>query len=206
MTAIIMKFIPVALSLPVLVYFYHPLVRFFPWINKDRYVRRVVIASNSYFHKKFIKTPFNQRMLFLPYCLRVRECPTNIDPAEGLLCPDDCNLVCQLGIIRKMALDLGYLGIHIVVSGKLHKKQNILRSRSFLMRQIELYRPRAVIGCLCTQDLREKYLSPKNLSSKGTFKKEGVSIIPQIALLAGRNCRQSSVDWEYLGKMIQMCD
>lgn len=178
-------------------------MRFFPGINKDDYVRRIVEESNSYFYDKFLKIPFHERMLFLPYCLRGRDCPTEIDQENGLQCHDSCDLDCKLKEFKKLALNLGYKGVHIVVSGRLHKNQGILRSKNFLMRQIELHRPRGVIGCLCTQDLREKYLSPKNLSPKGTLGNHGINVIPQVVLLSERNCKQSSVDWTELRNLIE---
>ncbi len=199
-----MRLIPNWITLPVLVFLYKPVVRLFPkTVNKDSYVRRVVAASNSYFFKRFVKIPFHKRMLFLPYCLRPKECPTMIDPQKGLQCPDECSVECGLREIRGVARELGYTGSHIVVSGKLHKDKGILRSRDFLVKQIDLNRPGGVVGCLCTKDLRQKYLNPQNLSPNGTLRKNGHSVIPQVVLLANCNCRQSSVDWRYLKDLIQ---
>jgi len=199
-----MKLLPTWISLPALVAFYRPLVRLSPNINKDGYVRRVVAVANSYFNKKFARIPFGDRMLFLPYCLRAQHCPTQIDHEEGLQCPADCNIVCNLKEMKETALALGYRNVYIVVSGKLHRKQGILRSRDFLVGKIKQHRPAGVIGCLCSGDLRRKYLSPKNLSPNGTLGKHGLSVIPQVALLLNNNCRkQSEVNWEHLRSLIK---
>jgi len=198
-----MTFLPVSITLPLLIYLYRPLERLMPTLNKDRYARRVVAAANAFFHKKFVATPFADRMLFLPYCLRPRQCPTHIDQAEGLQCPEECKLPCRLRETIELARDLGYRDARIVVSGKLHKNTGVLRSRDFLVRQIERHQPRAVIGCLCTNDLGEKYLHPSNFSSDGTLGSHGIKVIPQVVLLARPNCRQSSVDWQTLHRLIR---
>ncbi len=193
------------ISLPILVFLYKPLSKWLPRFDKDGYVRRIVATGNAFFKERFSRIPYRERMLFLPYCLRAKECPTTIAPDKGLLCPDDCDVDCRLMEMKKKALDLGYQAVHIVVSGKLHKKEGVLRSRDFLVRQIEQYKPRAVIGCLCTRDLREKYLCSKNLSPDGTLGKHGLKVIPQVALLKNCSCRQSDVEWECLDELIGLC-
>ncbi|MDZ7641786.1 MAG: DUF116 domain-containing protein [Desulfurivibrio sp.] len=194
--------LPAWLTLPVLVALYKPLCRLRPKLDKDAYVRRTVAAGNRFYARRFRRIPFSERLLFLPYCLRPLECPTHIDPEEGLLCPPSCALPCRLRQTRDLALQLGYRKVFIVVSGRLHKKEGILRSRNFLVRQIERHQPRGVIGCLCTRDLREKYLSPKNIGRGGTLGRHGTIVIPQVCLLANCRCRQSAVDWQQLEKLI----
>lgn len=195
--------LPSWLTLPVLVFFYKPLVRFFPKMDKDVYVRKVVAAGNRFFRRRFVRTPYAERMLFLPYCLRAEECATIIDQEKGLLCQADCRIPCRLREMRELALSLGYLGVSVVVSGRLHKKDGALRSRDFLVRQIEQRHPRAVLGCLCSRDLREKYLRSSNVSLDGSLGGHGLNVIPQVCLLKDCNCRQSSVDWEALAALIK---
>lgn len=194
--------LPSWLILPALVFFYQPLTRLFPKMDKDAYVRKVVAAGNRFFRQRFVRTPYGKRMLFLPYCLRAQGCPTIIDQDQGLLCPLDCRITCRLRETREMALALGYGDVSIVVSGKLHKKDGVLRSRDFLVRRIGQRQPRAVLGCLCTHDLREKYLRSANISPKGALGEHGLKVVPQVCLLAGCNCRQSSVDWQELETLI----
>ncbi|OGQ98242.1 MAG: hypothetical protein A2505_10615 [Deltaproteobacteria bacterium RIFOXYD12_FULL_55_16] len=194
--------LPSWLVLPVLVFSYRPLTRLFPKMDKDAYVRKVVAAGNRFFHQRFIQTPYSERMLFLPYCLRAQGCPTVIDQEQGLLCQADCRIPCRLQETRNMALSLGYGEVSIVVSGRLHKKEGVLRSRDFLVRRIGQRQPHAVLGCLCTKDLREKYLRSANVSPKGALGEHGLKVVPQVCLLAGCNCRQSSVDWQELETFI----
>ncbi|MGV1098249.1 DUF116 domain-containing protein [Thiovibrio sp. JS02] len=196
--------LPPWLSLPLLVFFYKPLSRLRPQMDKDAYVRKVVAAGNRFFYGKFVRIPYAERILFLPYCLRAEGCPTDIDPARGLICAEDCAIPCRVQEMRQMARGLGYLEVLVVVSGKIHKKEGVLRSRDFLMGQIERLRPRGVVGCLCSRDLREKYLRPENFSPRGTLGGHGGGeVIPQVCLLKNCNCRQSDVDWEELAALIR---
>jgi len=194
---------PSWLTLPVLVFFYRPLVRFFPKMDKDAYVRKVVEAGNRFFRRRFVRTPYAERMLFLPYCLRAEGCATVIDQEKGLLCQADCQVPCRLREMRELALALDYRDVLVVVSGRLHKKDGVLRSRDFLVRRIGQSQPRAVLGCLCTHDLREKYLRSSNVSPEGSLGGHGLKVIPQVCLLKDCNCRQSSVDWQELETLIR---
>lgn len=196
--------LPSWLTLPVLVFFYRPLVRIFPNMDKDGYVRRVVAAGNRFFKHRFARTPYADRMLFLPYCLRAEGCATVIDQEKGLLCQADCRIPCRLREMRELALGLGYRDVSVVVSGRLHKKDGVLRSRDFLVRRIGQHHPQAVLGCLCTRDLREKYLRSANISPEGSLGGHGLKVIPQICLLKDCNCRQSSVDWRELEALIRV--
>ncbi|MEW6233310.1 MAG: DUF116 domain-containing protein [Chloroflexota bacterium] len=198
-----MPIVPTWLSLPVLVLLYRPLVRLWPGMDKDRYVRWVVAAANSYFFPRYASVPYRERMLFLPYCLRHRLCPTTIDREAGLVCPRHCSLECRVAEMRNLAQRLGYLDVQIVVSGRLHAETGVLRSRDFLVRHIRQRQPRAVLGCLCTEDLRRKYLVASNLSPSGTLGGHGLSVVPQVVLLTQRNCWQSSVDWDSLRRLIE---
>jgi len=172
-------------------------------MDKDAYVRRVVSAANRFFYKKFISIPYGERTLFLPYCLRARGCPTEIDPERGLVCGQECVIPCRLREVRDMALSLGYRDVFIVVSGRLHKRQGMLRSRDFLVRQVRQGGGRAVIGCLCAKDFREKYLRLENVSRGGILEEHGRSVVPQICLLRGCSCLNSSVDWRELEALIR---
>lgn len=194
---------PAWLALPALVFFYRPLLWLFPRLDKDSYVRRVVAAGNRFFGGRFRRIPYRERVLFLPYCLRAEGCPTEIDPERGLQCDAACSLPCRLREMRDMARELGYLDVFIVVSGRAHRQEGVLRSRDFLVRQIGRVGPRAVIGCLCTRDLREKYLRPSNVSPGGSLGGHGLKVIPQVWLLDDCNCRRSSVDWEGLAALVR---
>ena len=195
--------LPAWLTLPILVALYKPLCRLLPGLNKGAYVRRTVEAGNRFYARRFRRIPYRRRMLFLPYCLRHPRCPTSIDPDQGLICPDQCDLECRLRQSRQLALELGYSKAYIVVSGRLHKDQGAVRSRNFLVRRIEEFQPQGVIGCLCTRDLREKYLRPDTISPGGTLGRQGTQVIPQVLLLENSRCKGSKVDWDKLDELIR---
>lgn len=196
--------LPAWLTLPLLVLLYKPLCRLLPGLDKDAYVRRTVAAGNRFYARRFRRIPFNQRLLFLPYCLRGPDCPTAIDPDQGLICSPECKLPCRLRETKELALGLGYRNAFIVVSGRLHKGEGILRSRNFLVRRIEEYQPKGVIGCLCTRDLREKYLRPETIAPNGTLGRHGTPVIPQVFLLANSRCKGSTVEWSQLEQLIKL--
>ncbi|MDF1615129.1 DUF116 domain-containing protein [Desulfurivibrio dismutans] len=200
---IMRNILPAGLTLPILVALFKPLCRLLPGLDKDAYVRRTVEAGNRFYARRFRRTPFDRRLLFLPYCLRAADCPTTIDPDQGLTCPPECALPCRLREMRQLALDLGYLDAYIVVSGKLHQKEGVLRSRNFLVRRIEEHQPQGVIGCLCTRDLREKYLTPETIGTNGILGQHGTPVIPQVCLLDNSRCRGSQVNWQKLEQLIR---
>jgi hypothetical protein len=105
--------------------------------------------------------------------------------------------------LKKLAQGKNYKDTFVVVSGRLHKGEGILRSRDFLAKQVENLKPRAVIGCLCARDLRQKYLTPKNLSPSGTLGSMGRKVLPQIVLLDTCNCGKNTVNTEKLAELIQ---
>lgn len=193
---------PPWLSLPIRVILYRPLAWLLPGLDKDRYVRCVVQTANAYFQARFLKVSYEDRLLFLPYCLRAEDCPTRIDPQYGMLCPSGCRR-CRVGEVKAEAETLGYRVVYLVVSGKLYRNIGMLRSHTFILHQIRRHRPRAVIGALCAQELSRKYLSPRNLSPRGALSRQGARIVPQTVLLDTSNCRHSTVDWGTLIALIR---
>ncbi len=201
--AIMFKLLPAWLTLPVLIILYKPLCRLLPRLDRDAYVRRTVEACNHFYARRFRAIPFSERLLFLPYCLRDPDCPTEIDPDQGLICTPSCPRVCRLQEMRQLALELGYRDAFIVVSGRLHQKEGVLRSRNFLLHRIKEHRPRGVLGCLCPRDLREKYLRPEHIAANGTLGRHGILVIPQVCLLENSRCRGSKVVWQKLEQLIR---
>ncbi len=176
-------------------------------VNSDRWQKEIstlVTHTNSYFLPRFLEIPYNERILFLPYCLRGRNCPLEIDPHYGMICPapKGCN-ICKLGDMVSLSRKLGYKATYIVVSGRLHKNIGIKRSKEFIMDKIAHINPLAVLGCLCAWDLKEKYLTLNNISPNGLPIHRHKGIIPQVVLLDTRNCRSSSVDWNMLEEKIK---
>ncbi|MCU0579069.1 MAG: DUF116 domain-containing protein, partial [Desulfobacterota bacterium] len=57
---------------------------------KDGLRSHLVKRVNNHFHQAFATTPYKERLLFLPFCLRPLTCPGVPDREEGLTCPEVC--------------------------------------------------------------------------------------------------------------------
>ena len=98
----------------------------------------MVDVRNSIFDQISIKIPNNERMLFLPYCLRSRECPARLEE-DGLMCLM-CGR-CDVGRIKKEAESLGY-------------RVFIVPGSSLIKRILDRYKPSAVVGVGCHSEVR----------------------------------------------------
>jgi len=64
---------------------------------------------NEFFKKKFQSIPFEERAIFLPQCLRNRNCKAKTTKEEGIMCEyDKCKFKCKLGRLKKEAKKLKY--------------------------------------------------------------------------------------------------
>ena len=94
---------------------------------------------NHLYNAKFLKTPYDQRALFLPQCLRHADCPATLN-AEGLQCKH-CKRCC-IDEIKTYAEGLGY-------------RVFIAPGSTIVYRMVKKYRPRAVVGVGCRMEIRE---------------------------------------------------
>lgn len=94
---------------------------------------------NHLYNAKFLKTPFNQRALFLPQCLRHPNCPATLNE-EGLQCKG-CSKCC-IQEIKDYAEDLGY-------------RVFIAPGSTIVYRMVKKYKPEAVLGVGCSMEVRE---------------------------------------------------
>ncbi len=132
---------------------------------------------NILYRKKFAAIPFKERAIFLPQCLRHRNCPANTDP-EGLQCKS-CGL-CGIKEIKKEAEDLGYM-FFIAPGGTLVK------------RMIKKYKPRAVLGVGCENEIQ-----------MGAEMAIRAGVVPMVVPLARSGCVETLVDWEEVRKIIYL--
>ena len=86
--------------------------------------------------EKFRHVPAEKTLIFLPHCLRHRDCPATLQK-EGLNCTK-CGL-CSIGVIKKKADSLGYK-LYIVPGSSFVKK--IVKENNF----------QAVIGVACHEE------------------------------------------------------
>ena len=97
-----------------------------------------VETKNRSLIQSFASTPYNERVLMLPQCLRAKDCPAEMGK-YGYEC-QQCGR-CSITKIMHLTKDLGYKGAFVLPGGSLAKK--IL---------LEL-KPKASLGVACSKEL-----------------------------------------------------
>jgi len=91
--------------------------------------------QNQSFQKKFSQIPFNERIIFVPHCMRkTAECKA-LEKDSYYICAN-CGL-CKIAVINKLAQKLGYKNLYILKGGRTIRKL------------IEADKPKAVVGIAC---------------------------------------------------------
>jgi hypothetical protein len=99
----------------------------------------VVEIRNILYYRAYCNTPYSERMLFLPQCLRNPKCPAPLEP-EGLICKS-CGR-CGICRIKEYAEQLGY-------------RVFIAPGSMLVKRMVKRYKPKAVLGIGCTMEVYE---------------------------------------------------
>lgn len=123
---------------------------------------------NEIYLKEFEDTPNKNKAIFLPQCLRNRDCPANVSK-EGFECIN-CGK-CNIGKFKKDAEQAGYR-VFIVPGGSMVK--NILDKNDF----------KAVFGVACNPELEQAF----------GMMKDGKIISLYVPLLRD-GCVETDVDW-----------
>jgi hypothetical protein len=147
-------------------------IRHIFWIIRvdDTMVDDVGIRLRNYINcKEFLKTPCEQRFIFMPQCVRSTQCPAKLTP-DGIMCVS-CGR-CGIGEARKYAEGMGY-------------KFFIVPGSSFIKRIIKKYRPRAIVGIGCSMEIKEGL----DLCHSHAIPARGVP-------LAKAGCVATTLDWE----------
>jgi uncharacterized protein len=131
-----------------------------------------VEAKNRSQIDSFAATPYNERVLLLPQCLRAKDCPAELDE-YGYKCKQ-CGK-CSIAEIIQQTKDLGYKGTFVMPGGSLAKK--IL---------VEL-KPKASLGVACSKEL-----------IMGSYLCEKVGVIGQGVELLRDGCINTAVDLKIL--------
>ncbi|MDD5148040.1 MAG: DUF116 domain-containing protein [Candidatus ainarchaeum sp.] len=129
----------------------------------------------------FKKTPYNERILFLPHCLKHSEKCIAKYNGDGLKCMD-CG-ACQTSEIKKIAENLGYKGVFITPGGSMIKKI------------IAKYKPKAVLGVCCYEEANLAFDELK-----------GKKVAPQAVLLLRDGCRNTLANIEEIREKMAMID
>ena len=103
--------------------------------------------------EKFKKIPSDKTLIFLPHCLRHKDCPATLQK-EGLNCIE-CGL-CSIGIIKKKAEPLDY-------------KLYIVPGSSFVKKIVIENKFKAVIGVACHEDLNQMMMLLSDYCPQGVL-------------------------------------
>ncbi len=143
----------------------------------DSIVDDVGIAlKNKISFRKFKNTPVNQRIIFLPQCLRAVDCPSKLSP-EGIKCIN-CGH-CEIGKAKKIAEGMGY-------------KMFIVPGSSFVKRLVRKHKPSAVLGVGCISEVKSglEMCEKLNLHSVGL-------------VLDKAGCVSTVLDWDEFYEFIE---
>lgn len=127
------------------------------------------------------KTPYKERLLLLPHCLRnSKECKASYGE-EGLKCLE-CGK-CKIDPLVKEAKKLGYKGVFILPGG------------SMVLKLIKKYKPKAVLGVCC---YKEAILAFDSLKE--------TKVIPQAVLLTKTGCIDTDVNVDEVIEKMKMIE
>ncbi|MEM4662494.1 MAG: DUF116 domain-containing protein [Candidatus Diapherotrites archaeon] len=120
------------------------------------------------------KTPYNDRILFLPHCMKNSEKCKAQYGSEGLKCLK-CGS-CKIGIIVSKAEELGYKGVFVCPGG------------SIVLEIVNRYKPKAILGVCCYKEAILAFDSLKDLKD--------IKVAPQAVLLTRKGCIDTDVNLE----------
>lgn len=103
--------------------------------------------------EKFREIPAEKTLIFLPHCLRHKDCPATLQK-EGLNCTE-CGL-CSIGVIKKKADPLGY-------------KLYIVPGSSFVKKIVMENKFEAVVGVACHEDLNQMMMLLSDFYPQGVL-------------------------------------
>ena len=138
-------------------------------IDERKLLEVYVKAKNAVSKAPYAKTPFYKRILFLPQCLRSRDCPAALGDF-GYICKR-CGK-CELHRVISKAIELGYQGAYIISGGSM--------VGSILKRE----KPLACLGIACLKEL-----------VLGSFVCEKLGTISHGIALSHDGCVETEVDW-----------
>jgi len=147
-------------------------------VEETELLQLYVETKNRSMIESFASTPYNERVVMLPQCLRAQDCPAELGK-YGYEC-QQCGR-CSISKIVQLTKDLGYKGTFILPGGSIAKK--IL---------LEL-KPKASLGVACLKEL-----------VLGSFLCEKVGVIGQGVALLTDGCINTIVDLKTLKKALNV--
>ncbi len=147
-------------------------------VEEKELFKLYVEAKNRSLIQSFASTPYNERIIMLPQCLRAKDCPAEIGK-YGYEC-QQCGR-CSVATIMQLTKDLGYKGAFILPGGSLAQK--II---------LEL-KPKASLGVACSTEL-----------VLGSYLCEKMGIIGQGVELLRDGCINTIVDMKTLREALSV--
>ena len=147
-------------------------------VEEQELFQLYVDAKNRSLIDSFAATPYNERVVLLPQCLRAKDCPAEIGK-YGYEC-QQCGR-CSVTKIMQMTKELGYKGTFIMPGGSLAKK--VL---------VEL-KPKASLGVACYKEL-----------VMGSYLCEKVGVIGQGVELLKDGCINTIVNMKALKEALKI--
>lgn len=127
--------------------------------------------------KRFKEIPAKETLIFLPHCLRHKDCPATLQK-NGVNCT--CCGLCSIGVIKNKAEPKGY-------------KLYIVPGSSFVKKIVMENKFKAVIGVACHEDLNQMMMLLSDFC-------------PQGVLLKKTGCYETKVDVSEVLKIINSKD
>ncbi|MDW5561741.1 MAG: DUF116 domain-containing protein [Methanomassiliicoccus sp.] len=126
---------------------------------------------NQLNRERFSKLPMEDRMIFLPQCLRSIDCPSSLS-IEGLVCKR-C-MRCEIG---KGIDELESAGCRV----------SIVPGSTFVKRLVKKYRPKGIVGVGCLMEVKEGLEMTDQMD------------LPAMGVVTLRDgCVETAVDWPTL--------
>jgi hypothetical protein len=145
--------------------------------NKENY-KTITEKQNKFYLEKFIKVPSQNRIIFVPHCMRkTKVCKAKEN--EGYYICTKCH-ACKIGKIQEEAERLNYAGLFILKGGRA------------IVKIIEQEKPKAVVGVACLFEGKEAF---------ALLKKYDIAV--QFVALSKDGCSDTDVDLEEVYKILQ---
>ena len=120
----------------------------------DHLIDEIAIKVRDDINKeRFKKIPADKTLIFLPHCLRHKDCPATLQK-EGLNCTE-CGL-CSIGVIKKKSENMGY-------------KLYIVPGSSFVKKIVMENKFKAVVGVACHEDLNQMMMLLSDFCPQGVL-------------------------------------
>ena len=134
---------------------YFPFKSIANFLKLDEYlIDDIAIRVRDELNKeKFKSVPAEKTLIFLPHCLRHRDCPATLQK-EGLNCTE-CGL-CSIGVIKKKAEPMGY-------------KLYIVPGSSFVKKIVMENKFKAVLGVACHEYLNQMMMLLSDFCPQGAL-------------------------------------